>query len=332
VSRAFTIMSWITSVLLACLAALGFYLAVRASAHWAMYLPPACFAAASLLLFPPIWKAQGTRAQRIRLIAVLLLAAIGMFAPVGAQAAAASFRDCADCPEMVAVPAGSFMMGSPASEPGRFDDEGPQHRVTIQPTAVSATPITRAQYEQFVTATKRADPDSCVAMNDAGEFKSQPGLNWRNPGFEQTPDHPVVCVSWEDAVAYVVWLSARTRKNYGLLTEAEFEYAARGGSPTRHWWGEEAGNTTCTFANGFDLAASRLRPGWERRSGATTATPSRRPCARFRPTASACSTWQAMRFPGCRIVTSKVTRAHPPTVRREARRTVPCAPFAAVRG
>jgi formylglycine-generating enzyme len=180
---------------------------------------------------------------------------------VGA-APASTFRDCADCPEMIAVPAGNFMMGSPASEPGRFDDEGPQHRVTIQPTAVSATPITRAQYAMFANATNRADPDSCVAMNDAGEFKLQPGLNWRNPGFEQTPDHPVVCVSWEDAVAYIAWLSARTGKNYGLLTEAEFEYAARGGSPTRHWWGEESGNTTCTFANGFDLAAKRTHPDW----------------------------------------------------------------------
>jgi formylglycine-generating enzyme required for sulfatase activity len=69
-------------------------------------------------------------------------------------------------------------------------------------------------------------------------------------------------VSWEDAVAYVAWLSTRTGKNYGLLTEAEFEYAARGGSATRHWWGADAGNTTCTFANGFDLAARRLHPGW----------------------------------------------------------------------
>jgi formylglycine-generating enzyme required for sulfatase activity len=65
-----------------------------------------------------------------------------------------------------------------------------------------------------------------------------------------------------DAIAYVAWLSTRTGKDYGLLTEAEFEYAARAGSPTRYWWGEESGNTTCTFANGFDLAAKRLRPDW----------------------------------------------------------------------
>jgi formylglycine-generating enzyme required for sulfatase activity len=98
---------------------------------------------------------------------------------------------------MVAIPAGSFMMGSPASELDRFEDEGPQHRVTVQWTAVSATPITRAQYATFVSATKRPDPDSCVAMTDAGQFKSRHGLNWRSPGFAQAPDHPVVCVSWE---------------------------------------------------------------------------------------------------------------------------------------
>ena len=212
-------------------------------------------------------------------------------------ASAPTFRDCADCPEMVAVPAGSFMMGSPASEPGRFDDEGPQHRVTVQPIAVSATPITRAQYALFVTATKRADPDSCVAMNDAGEFKSQPGLNSRNPGFAQDPDHPVVCVSWEDAVAYVAWLSMRTGKNYSLLTEAEFEYAARGGSPTRHWWGRNPATPPAPLPMASIWPQGACTRIGERRWRATTATRSPRPFERFRQTGSACSTW---RRPRCR--------------------------------
>lgn len=175
----------------------------------------------------------------------------------------ATFRDCPDCPEMVRIPAGSFMMGSPDSEPGRFaDDEGPQHRVTIPAFAVATTPVTRGEYAAFVAATHRADGDGCAAMNDAGEFKQRAELSWHNPGFEQTDAHPVVCVSWDEAQAYTAWLAQRTGKPYRLLTEAEYEYANRGGSPALYWWGAEPGNTHCTFANGFDLAAKRNHPDW----------------------------------------------------------------------
>jgi len=169
--------------------------------------------------------------------------------------------DCSHCPEMVAVASGAFIMGAPADEDGRFEEEGPQHTVRIAGFYASRTPVTRAQYAAFVAMTDRKDPAACNTMSDAGEWHGTPGLNWRAPGFEQSDTHPVVCVSWEDAQAYVRWLSNRTGETYRLLTEAEFEYAARAGSQTTFPWGAEPGDV-CARANGFDLAAKRGHPDW----------------------------------------------------------------------
>ena len=130
---------------------------------------------------------------------------------------------CTTCvvPDMVIVPAGSFTMGSPADELGRDSDEGPQHRVTIsQPFAVGKDEVTRGQFKAFVDATEY----------DAGD-------DWLDPVFEQTDAHPVVYVSWNDAKAYVNWLSARTGQNYRLLSEAEWEYVARAGTTTAYHFG-----------------------------------------------------------------------------------------------
>jgi formylglycine-generating enzyme required for sulfatase activity len=112
-----------------------------------------------------------------------------------------------------------------------------------------------------VRATGRDDPDSCAAMTDGGEWRSTTGLSWRNPGFSQEDDHPVVCVSWEDAQAYAAWLASRTGERYRLITESEFEYAARGGATTPFPWGADAAEA-CAHANGFDLTAQRAHPDW----------------------------------------------------------------------
>ena len=176
--------------------------------------------------------------------------------------AGSSFRDCDECPTMVVIPAGSFLMGSPPSEVGRFDDEGPQHTVTLsQPFAVSRTPITRAEYERFVRATRQANANACSSMSDDGHWVSTPGLSWRNPGFEQFADHPVVCVSWEEAQAYAQWLSAESGRTYRLLSEAEFEYVARAGASTAFPWGPSEADM-CAHANGFDATAGRAHPNW----------------------------------------------------------------------
>ena len=189
----------------------------------------------------------------------VIVACQGSAAPL---APGARLRDCGDCPSMVVIPAGQFLMGSPATESGRFEDEGPQHAVTIaRPFAVTRFPITRREYEQFVGETHRQGTDGCSSMSNDGEWVRMEALSWRDPGSAQTADHPVVCVSWDDAVAYSEWLSARSGHRYRLLSEAEFEYVARAGATTAFPWGDSAG-TLCAHANSFDVAGRRAHPDW----------------------------------------------------------------------
>ena len=143
------------------------------------------------------------------------------------------FSDCLRCPEMVVVPAGSFMMGSPASEEGRWDDEGPRHRVII------GTPFAAGVYE--VTF---AEWDACVAAGGCGGYRPE------DEGWGRE-NRPVINVSWEDAREYVRWLSRETGEEYRLLTEAEWEYVARAGTSTAWYWGaSESGQ--CWHGNGYD--------------------------------------------------------------------------------
>ncbi len=132
----------------------------------------------------------------------------------------AFFKDCPDCPEMVVVPAGSFTMGSPSSEPGRWSDEGPQHKVRIaKPFAVGRFAVTFAEW------------DACVADGGCGGYKPK-DRGWGRGS------RPVIYVSWNDAKAYVKWLSDKTHKEYRLLSEAEWEYVTRAGTKTPFWWGD----------------------------------------------------------------------------------------------
>ena len=171
------------------------------------------------------------------------------------------FRDCAGCPWMVVVPEGSFLMGSPKSEAGRSDDEGPRHRVAFaRPFAVSKHEVTRGEFARFVSERGRSMGDGCWGY-EGGEWDWRSGKSWENPGFEQTDEHPVVCVSWEDARAYVEWLSEKTGKEYRLLSESEWEYVARGGRGTSRYWGEgESGQ--CRHANGGDEALKGEYADW----------------------------------------------------------------------
>ena len=139
-----------------------------------------------------------------------------------------TFRECAAapgqdlCPQMVAVPAGSFVMGSPAGEHDRLANEGPQHKVTIRrPFAVSKFEITFAEW------------DTCVTYGDCEAQISDAGWG-RGP-------QPVIYVTFDQAQQYVAWLSRITGKPYRLLTEAEYEYAARAGSQTAYPWGNDVG-------------------------------------------------------------------------------------------
>ncbi len=152
-----------------------------------------------------------------------------------------SFRDADFAPELVIVPAGKFLMGSSDSEieelrkinywwkehAGR---EGPRHEVIIPaPFAVGKYAITRCQFSAFVAATGHK-MDAGAYVWTGSELKNDPSKSWRDPGFAQADDHPVVCVSWDDSQAYMKWLSETTGKPYRLLSESEWEYACRAGT------------------------------------------------------------------------------------------------------
>ncbi len=143
------------------------------------------------------------------------------------------FRDCAECPQMVVIPPGSFRMGSPADEEGRIPDEGPVRRVQItSPFAVGMYEVKREEYARFAEGTGQGTDGSCWIFENE-EWILQEGSGWRNPGFSQGDSHPVVCVSWENARSYAEWLSRKTGEPYRLPSEAEWEYAARADTADR---------------------------------------------------------------------------------------------------
>ncbi|TDQ82546.1 formylglycine-generating enzyme required for sulfatase activity [Dongia mobilis] len=170
------------------------------------------------------------------------------------------FRDCDYCPEMVAIAPGGYLMGTAAGAEVRHDDEGPQHAVDIPaPFALSIREVTRNDYAAFVKATGRATRDCWYG--DGGNGRMAAEGDFRAPGFDQAGDHPATCVSWEDAVAYAAWLSARSGFAYGLPTEAEWEYAARAGKTSTWPWGDDNPSGGCAFANGLDVSADPAYPG-----------------------------------------------------------------------
>ena len=156
-------------------------------------------------------------------------------------------------PEMVKIRGERFLMGSPTDEKGRDEDER-QHEVQVANFAIGKYEVTVGQFKNFVKAakykTEAEESGGCYSWTGS-EWKQDAGKNWRNPGFSQTDEHPVVCVSWNDAMAYVDWLSKQTGKTYRLPTEAEWEYAARAGTTTARYWGDDS-DKGCTFANGAD--------------------------------------------------------------------------------
>ena len=154
-----------------------------------------------------------------------------------------AFRDCPDCPEMVVVPAGEFLMGSTLEESGH-GGEKPRHAVRIdRPFAVSRYEITFAQWDAC------AADGECATADDEGLGRA------RIPAFN---------VNWADARAYVAWLSQRSGKTYRLLSEAEWEYAARGGTTSPWFWGpaeDSAGSSrACQFANTHDETSKDVHP------------------------------------------------------------------------
>jgi formylglycine-generating enzyme required for sulfatase activity len=161
---------------------------------------------------------------------------------------------------LVTVPAGHFTMGSGRDEqvqarlPGwTAASERPQHDVKINQFMISKYLVTRAQFAAFVAASHYIPSDAAPDCDQPAGMPDQSKLDWRHPGFEQTDQDPVVCVSYDDAQAYIRWYSQLTGHPYRLPTEAEWEYATRAGTETSRFWGEDL-NKQCQYANGADQA------------------------------------------------------------------------------
>jgi formylglycine-generating enzyme required for sulfatase activity len=175
------------------------------------------------------------------------------------------FRECESCPEMVVIPAGTFLMGSSdesLAEHSGLDDEGPQHQVQIsKPFAVGKLSVTVGQFKAFVKESGYSTGSSCWILN-GGEMQESPGHSWRDPGFPQTDSHPAACLNWNDASAYAEWLSRKTGEPYRLLSEAEWEYAARGGTVTQYWWGASVPPNQVNYLENSTLGRNKKGKSW----------------------------------------------------------------------
>lgn len=161
------------------------------------------------------------------------------------------FQECPVCPIMVGIPSGTFVMGSPRSESGRFDSEGPQHSVAIKAFALGKYDVTSEEFLTFLRETGY-QPAACNPILD---------MKWHSPGhgrayspyYGEPLRWPAVCLDWRDAEKYIAWLNVKVRIEhpatatdlangpYRLPTEAEWEYAARAGTTTARWWGNDVG-------------------------------------------------------------------------------------------
>ena len=200
----------------------------------------------------------------------LLAAAMGMTSASAAEDTSREFQECAECPVMVGIPAGSFIMGSTEHERGRFDNEGPQHKVAVAAFALGKTTVTIEQYATFLRQTGY-QPEPCDRYHGLYWDSRGHGLAFP-PGISPPPLWPAYCLNWNDARAYVAWLNSKVAKAarqvssksiegpYRLPTEAEWEYAARGGVTAARWWGATVGeaNANCNGCgspwDGRDLA------------------------------------------------------------------------------
>ncbi|MFT0866575.1 formylglycine-generating enzyme family protein [Pseudomonas sp. CAM1A] len=162
--------------------------------------------------------------NRLTLAALLVACSLPALAAAPARKPGSVFRDCAKtCPEMVVLPAGSFMMGTPDDEKGRQDDEGPLHQVTFKKAfAVSQYQITNGEWKTYLKATGYKVPNG----------DTRPGRECIAgvPRYQQGDRQPAVCLNFHEAEAYAGWLSKKTGKVYKVLSEAQREYAVRGGS------------------------------------------------------------------------------------------------------
>ena len=186
-----------------------------------------------------------------------LLPAAGADLAASDNAAAHEFTECPDCPPMVAIPSGKFLMGSPKAEPGRFDSEGPQHVVRVKAFALGKYDVTSREFLGFLAATGYQPKPCNKTLNLGWQIVQGRPLRAYPPSENEPPDWPAVCLDHKDALAYVAWLNQQVKTAhttlanragpYRLPSESEWEYAARAGTNGARWWGEEIGknNANC---------------------------------------------------------------------------------------
>ena len=189
-------------------------------------------------------------------LAIALLAALAWLGTARAKEHEdREFQECRECPVMIGIPSGTFLMGSSAQESGRYDSEDPQHEVTIKAFALGKYDVTSEEFQTFLKQTGYR-PASCNPILNMG-WGSPEGGHAGSPYRGDLPRWPAVCLDWRDAERYIDWLNdkvgaerpavARATGRYRLPTEAEWEYAARGGTKTTRWWGDAigSGNANC---------------------------------------------------------------------------------------
>lgn len=167
--------------------------------------------------------------------------------------------------EFVMVAGGCFQMGSPLDEKDHQADEGPVHEVCVDPFLMGKYEVTVGQFKKFAEATGyRTEAESegwCYAINSNGsKWEKTSGRSWRDPGFQQADNEPVVCVSWNDAQRFVSWMNDKG-KGARLPTEAEWEYAARAGSKRSRPWGDNP-DGACQHGNVGDRTVKQRYSRW----------------------------------------------------------------------
>ncbi|RTE86795.1 PEGA domain-containing protein [Lysobacter sp. N42] len=147
-------------------------------------------------------------------------------------------------PDLVIVPAGRAQVGDQTGE-GRANEQPVRSVLIGEMFGMGVFPVTVEQFRDFVAATEYVTEAEmargCAAINGEGRSEWSADRNWRNPGFEQNGNAPVVCVSYNDALEYVAWLSSTTGNEYRLPTEAQWEYSAKASTDTNYWWGNSIG-------------------------------------------------------------------------------------------
>lgn len=209
------------------------------------------------------------RGPRSTVIAWMLLGGASMAQSAdGPRAPGTAFQDCDDCPEMVVITAGSFVMGTPgAHSAGGVQAAEAQAVVISLPRhfAIGRFEVTRRQFARFIADSGHEPRSGCRGWDPALQrFSEDTRRGWQNPATPAVPqdDHPVTCVSFADAQAYVQWLARETGERYRLPSEAEWEYAARAGSTSLRPWGDDPA-AGCDHANTYDLVGdASLKLGW----------------------------------------------------------------------